>query len=749
MIAVFFLFVLAFFMSYALTPMSAMIATKLGAVDFPDPEGGRKIHKKPIPYGGGIAIFLSFFIVLGIGFLIPDARENIHIDLFKIIGLFVASFIVFLMGFYDDIKPTKAVYKLFFQIIAAAVLVLSGFEITHLTDFFGGGGQISLGALSIPITLIWIVGVTNTINLIDGLDGLAAGVCSIASVTVFIIATITGNHSLAVLAAILAGSCAGFLPRNFNPAKIFMGDSGAYFLGMLLAVISMESGLKSATTLAVIAPIITIGLPIFDTIFAIVRRFFSGRPISIADKGHIHHKFLGMGIGQKRAVLAMYMINALFGIGAVAVISGDWPYGIAFVAIAFILMVIPMGFGIDNSTAKNILYNDQDLALGPKVLFVFGTRPEANKLAPVINALKQYDGINTLVCVTGQHREQLDSMLKIFNIVPDYDLELMRHGQTLAQISSGTISGVDFVLEACRPDMVVVHGDPSSSFISALAAFYKGIPVAHVEAGLRSGDISSPFPEEFNRIAISKIASFHFAATEHNRFTLLAEGVRDEDIIVTGNTVIDALNFVVDDGHSFKSQELRLAMDKMARSRLILMTAHRRENLGDNMSACFRALRRIADDFEDVFIIYPVHLNPAVRLVAEDVLSNHERIALISPLDYKDMANLMARSYLVVTDSGGIQEEAPSLGKPVVLMRKETERQEAIEAGTVVLAGVEEADVYNNVARLLSSQEEYNKMASSKNPYGDGNSGKQIADFIFNHFIINQNGYKETHEADI
>lgn len=748
-----FLFIIAFSLSFMVTPICGRLAVKIGAVDYP--KDSRKIHKKPMPYGGGIAIFTAFFVTSLMITYVPALRDHIKMDITKLFGLFLASLIVLAVGLRDDIKPMRALHKLLFQILAAAVLVYFGFKITHLTNIFGGG-LISLGPSSIPITMFWIVGIINTINLIDGLDGLATGIVTIASITFFIISTITANTGLSALAAILAGSCVGFLPRNFNPAKLFIGDAGAYFLGLMLAAISMEGGLKSATALAVVAPVLTIGIPVFDTAYAIIRRTFNGKPIGSPDRGHIHHKFLDMGIGQRKTVIAMYLINALFGIGAVAVISGDWGYALGFFSVGFILIAIPAVYSpAEERPSMPVRLTEEPkvsardrvagvfIAEKPKIMLIFGTRPEACKMAPLVLELKKWQQVETLVCVTGQHRQQLDQMLEVFDIRPDYDLELMRRSQSLSQIASAAIEGVDKVLEVTKPDLVLVHGDPSSSFCAALAAFYRDIPVGHVEAGLRSGNIKSPFPEEYNRVAIGKIATLHFAATQHNFETLTREGVGAENIAVTGNTVIDALKSVIDPEYKFENQvlaDLDFSGGERGGQRIITMTAHRRENLGDPMRACFRAISKVAADFPDCIIIYPVHLNPRVREIADEILARTENIKLIEPLSYPDMCNLMERSYLVVTDSGGLQEEAPALGIPVVLMRRETERTEAIEAGTVVLAGVEEESVYAEIKKLLMDDEHYQAMADAENPYGDGKSAKRIVKFIAKYLKLEYNG---------
>lgn len=359
-----------------------------------------------------------------------------------------------------------------------------------------------------------------------------------------------------------------------------------------------------------------------------------------------------------------------------------------------------------------------------KVMLVFGTRPEAIKMCPLVNELKKREGIQTLVCVTGQHRQMLDMVLEAFNVVPDYDLSIMKDKQTLFDVTTNILNTIKEVLEKEKPDVVLVHGDTSTTFVTALACFYLQIPVGHVEAGLRTYNIYSPYPEEFNRQAVSIISKYNFAPTELSKQNLLNEGKDPNTIYVTGNTAIDALKTTVRD--NYNHPELDWAKD----SRLIMITAHRRENLGEPMCHMFKAIRRVMDEHLDVKAIYPIHMNPAVREIANKYLGDDDRIHIIEPLDVLDFHNFLNKSYLILTDSGGIQEEAPSLGKPVLVMRYTTERPEGIEAGTLKLVGTEEETIYNEFSRLLSDKDEYEKMSKASNPYGDGFASKRIADII-------------------
>ena len=358
------------------------------------------------------------------------------------------------------------------------------------------------------------------------------------------------------------------------------------------------------------------------------------------------------------------------------------------------------------------------------IMLVFGTRPEAIKMCPLVNELKSRETIKTVVCVTGQHRQMLDQVLDAFQVVPDYDLSIMKDKQTLFDITTNILNGIGAVLDEVKPDVVLVHGDTSTTFVTALACFYKQIPVGHVEAGLRTYNIYSPYPEEFNRQAVGIVAKYNFAPTELSKENLLREGKAADSIFVTGNTAIDALKTTVRTNYSHT--ELEWAAD----SRLIMITAHRRENLGQPMHNMFRAIRRVMDEHSDVKAIYPIHMNPVVRAAAEEELRGCDRIHIIEPLEVLDFHNFLARSYLILTDSGGIQEEAPSLGKPVLVMRDTTERPEGIRAGTLKLVGTDEEVIYSNFKELLENKDAYQSMAHAANPYGDGCACKRIADIL-------------------
>jgi UDP-N-acetylglucosamine 2-epimerase (non-hydrolysing) len=359
-----------------------------------------------------------------------------------------------------------------------------------------------------------------------------------------------------------------------------------------------------------------------------------------------------------------------------------------------------------------------------KVMVVFGTRPEAIKMCPLVKELKTRKKLNTGVCITGQHREMLDQVLTAFDVVPDYDLSIMKEKQTLFDVTFNILEKMKAVLEEVKPDVVLIHGDTSTTFVTALSCFYLQIPVGHVEAGLRTYNIYSPYPEEFNRQAVGIISNYNFAPTEMSKENLLKEGKDPKTIYVTGNTAIDALKTTVRDDYSH--EHLEWASD----SRLIMITAHRRENLGEPMRNMFRAIKRIIDEKPDIKAIYPIHMNPVVRETAQEILGDTDRIRIIEPLEVLDFHNFLSRAHLILTDSGGIQEEAPSLGKPVLVMRDTTERPEGIAAGTLKLVGTNEEVIYKIFKQLLEDKNEYDKMSKASNPYGDGFASKRIADIL-------------------
>lgn len=364
-----------------------------------------------------------------------------------------------------------------------------------------------------------------------------------------------------------------------------------------------------------------------------------------------------------------------------------------------------------------------------KVMSIFGTRPEAIKMAPLVKELEKRENIESIVCVTAQHREMLDQVLETFDIKPDYDLNIMKQGQTLGDVTTRALTGLEEVIKEARPDIVLVHGDTTTTFAGALAAFYNQVAIGHVEAGLRTDNKYSPYPEEMNRQMVDRLSDMYFAPTEISKNNLLKENINESKIYITGNTAIDAMSTTVDKNYTHKELEWIKPGERM-----ILLTAHRRENLGEPMRHIFKAIKRIVDEFDDVKVIYPIHMNPKVREVANEVFNGDDKVKLIEPLEVFDFHNFQNKSYIILTDSGGIQEEAPSLGKPVLVLRDTTERPEGISAGTLKLVGTDEDIIYKETKRLLTDSKEYERMSKASNPYGDGHASERIVDAIVEYF---------------
>lgn len=722
-------FVLSAISAAIFTPITIELANKLGVLDIPN--DARKIQKKPMPRLGGLSFIMSFLLSCLFVFLTYQVNDSINL-----MGFFIGVGIVAVTGFLDDAFDLKPWMKLLGQSLAAICVIASGLRISYMElpflEMFGLNE-----AISILITFAWIIGVTNAMNLIDGLDGLATGVSAIATLSMLVIFILNGaSPAVFIIISALLGGLIGFLPYNFNPAKTFMGDAGSNFLGFTLATLSMIGFAKTYTLTAIVIPVIILGLPIFDTLFAICRRLINHKPIMQADRGHLHHRLIDAGLTQKQVVVILYAVTAVLGIFAVVVLESDIWKAIALLLIFAILSVIgskeikskKKGGTIVNNRIKN-----ENAKI--RVMTIFGTRPEAIKMCPLVLKLKENKDIDTVVCVTAQHREMLDQVLHAFNVVPDYDLDIMKNRQTLTHITASVLEGLYDIIDSEKPDIILVHGDTTTTFVASLAAFYCKAKVGHVEAGLRTYDKYSPYPEEMNRKLVTQIADLYFAPTQNNKDNLLKELIKEEDIYITGNTVIDALKTTVQKDYKFEHPVLsELDFNK----KVIFMTAHRRENLGEPLKNICLAVKEIANKNKDVEVVYPVHLNPAVREVANEVLGDVKNVHLIEPLDVITTHNLINRSYMVLTDSGGIQEEAPSLGKPVLVLRKETERPEAVYAGTVKIVGTDKAKIVEEATKLLKNKDEYNKMSKATNPYGDGKACDRIVDAILYYFKLKE-----------
>lgn len=723
-------FVLAALTSAILTPITIKLAYKVGAVDIP--KDARRVHSKTMPRMGGLAFILGFFVSI-IYILLTGGIA----DTTNLFGFFIGLAIIASVGFLDDVYQLKAWQKLIAQMIAAIVVIASGLRICYINiPFLTLYGLNDI--LSIIITFGWIIGVTNALNLIDGLDGLATGVSAISTLSLSVIFILNGSGELPLLLTIaLLGGLIGFLPYNFNPAKTFMGDVGSNSLGFILATVSMIGMAKTYTFMAIILPVVILGLPIFDTLFAIFRRILHHKSIMEADRGHLHHRLIDAGLTQKQAVLVLYTVTAILGILAVVILESSIWKVIMLVAILAVLSVLGSKdlFGgkktmIKNKDVREVLNKEKI-----KVMVVFGTRPEAIKMCPLVLKLREHENIETVVCVTAQHRQMLDQVLKAFEIEPEYDLNVMKDKQTLTHITSAVLEGMYDVINKEKPDLILVHGDTTTTFSAALASFYCKTKVGHVEAGLRTYDKYSPYPEEMNRRLVTNLADLYFAPTQNNKANLLREMIDEGTIYVTGNTVIDALKTTVKENYTFTHPVLsKIDFNK----KVIFMTAHRRENLGEPLQNICNAVKEIATKFKDVEVVYPVHLNPAVQDVATKTLGEVKNVHLIEPLDVITTHNLMNRSYMVMTDSGGIQEEAPSLGKPVLVLRTETERPEAVTAGTVKIVGTDKNTIIEEATKLLTDEKAYAEMSKAANPYGDGNACERIVEAILYYFGKNE-----------
>ncbi len=736
-------FILAAITSAIVTPISIKLAHRVGAID--EPKDERKIHVKAMPRLGGFSFIVGFFVAVIYSLATSAIATTVNLW-----GVFIGLAIVAIIGFLDDVYHIKPWQKLLGQVVAAVLVIISGLRICYINiPFLTLYGLNDI--LSVIVTFFWIIGVTNALNLIDGLDGLASGVSAISALSLTVVFILNGAGELPILLMVaLLGGLMGFLPFNFNPAKTFMGDMGSNFLGFILATVSMLGMAKTYALMTIIVPVVILGLPIFDTLFAMARRILRHQSIMQADRGHIHHRLIDAGLSQRQAVLVLYGVTALLGILAVIILESDIWKILILVAILAILSVIgsrsvnDIIVYIAGGKRRNTVVADKRNAEKKdkiKVMVVFGTRPEAIKMCPLILKLRERENIETVVCLTAQHRQMLDQVMNAFNIKAEYDLNIMKDKQTLAHITSDILEKLYDVLQTEKPDIVLVHGDTSTTFSAALAAFYTKTKVGHVEAGLRTYDKYSPYPEEMNRQLVTNIADIYFAPTDNNKANLLRELVDESLIYVTGNTVIDALKTTVNEEHKFTHPVLsKIDFSK----KVIFMTAHRRENLGEPLQNICNAVKEIAKKNKDIEIVYPVHLNPAVQDVATKVLGEVKNVHLIEPLDVITTHNLINRSYMVLTDSGGIQEEAPSLGKPVLVLRGETERPEAVAAGTVKIVGTNKQTIIDETMKLLTDEEEYKKMSRALNPYGDGNACDRIVDAIMYYF-----GMTETRPEDL
>lgn len=715
-------FVIAGALSVAITALSMFAllpgAARLGLVDRPD---ARKQHKGEIPVIGGI----SFFLGLLAGALYLQLGDRYSMSLLATAGLVV------MLGALDDSRDLSVRTRLLVQSIAVGLMITgSGVWLDDLGDLFGTG-PIHLGWLGVPVTVIAVVGTINAFNMLDGIDGLAASLALVCIGAIFLFdrGNVLDKGALPTL-ALLFVALLPFLFVNLggiSGRKVFMGDAGSMLIGYVMAWSLIYLSQRGPARIDAAEALWCIALPLLETLNLMYRRARRGLSPFKPDRQHLHYLLIDRERSPKTVLLT------IVGLACALVAFG---YALRNLPVMVGLLAFFAMLGLYSLTLSSGDRNKPPAAaasaqLGPaiKTLCVFGTRPEAIKMAPLAKMLAQDPRFDARVCVTGQHRQMLDQVLQLFEIEPDFDLNIMKPKQDLTDVTTAILTGMKAVLAELKPDVVLVHGDTSTTMAATLAAYYQQIPVAHVEAGLRTGNLYSPWPEEANRKLTGALAAIHFAPTELSRGNLREEGIPDERIAITGNTVIDALKDVL--VRIERTPQLRreiAAKFEFLRDerKVVLVTGHRRESFGGGFERICEALRDTALRHPEIDIVYPVHLNPQVREPVNRVLRGIANVHLIEPLDYLPFVYLMNRAHIILTDSGGIQEEAPSLGKPVLVMRDTTERPEAVAAGTVRLVGTDRELICAGISELLSDRAAYEAMSFAHNPYGDGLACQRI-----------------------
>ncbi|MBX9400290.1 UDP-N-acetylglucosamine 2-epimerase (non-hydrolyzing) [Lysobacter sp. BMK333-48F3] len=754
---------------YAMRPL----AKSFGLVDRP---GQRKRHQGDIPLIGGLAIFA--------GLLCGAALLGLA-DRFTL-SLLGSTALIVIVGAIDDSKDLSVRARLLVQSGACVLMMIgSGLYLNDLGNLFGRG-PVSLGLLGVPLTVIGVVGLINAFNMLDGIDGLAGSLTLTSIVAIMLFADGIAPSSISLpLLPVLFAAIVPYLFANlglWRGHKIFMGDAGSMAIGYLLAWSLVYLSQRGGARLDAADALWCVALPVLDTLAVMYRRMRKGLSPFKPDRQHLHYMLLDSGCSPRTA-LAILVVTAT-ALAAVGYSLRNLPLGVDLAIFAALLIAYTVGlthgwkfeprlpnWRPENDTMELEAAHAPGLSLPDaaalpahartglaedasavtklpaampaaaavaaprkiKTLCVFGTRPEAIKMAPLALMLNADPRFEARVCVTGQHRQMLDQVLSLFDIRPDYDLAIMKPGQDLTDITTAILTGMKKVLAELKPDVVLVHGDTSTTMATTLAAYYQQVPVAHVEAGLRTGNLYSPWPEEANRKLTGALAAMHFAPTDLSMQNLRAEGIAADRISITGNTVIDALKEVV---HRIeRTDSLREQLSQQfgfldPKRRMILVTGHRRESFGGGFERICHALRDIALRHPDVDIVYPVHLNPQVREPVNRLLRDIKQIHLIEPLDYLPFVYLMNAAHIILTDSGGIQEEAPSLGKPVLVMRDTTERPEAVAAGTVKLVGTDRQLIADGVSALLSDRSAYEAMSFAHNPYGDGKACERIVEAL-------------------
>jgi UDP-N-acetylglucosamine 2-epimerase/undecaprenyl-phosphate alpha-N-acetylglucosaminyl 1-phosphatetransferase len=760
-------FVVTSIAMYAMYP----VAGQLGLIDRPN---ARKQHKGHIPVIGGI----SFFLGLLAGALYLGLADRFAVCLIATSSLIVVT------GAIDDAKDLSVRARLLIQTIAVGLMISgSGVYLNDLGNLFGTGA-IRLGWIGVPVTVIAVVGLINAFNMLDGIDGLAGSMAMVGIGAIFLFDNggVLSKGALPLM-LLLFVALVPYLFVNLggmNERKIFMGDAGSMLIGYLTAWSLIYLSQRGAARIDAAEALWCIALPVFETLTVMYRRVSKGLSPFKPDRQHLHYILLDHQRSPKAAL--MTIVGIACALTAVGYALRDLPVVVGLLAFFFAMAVYSLALAhgdklkrlrgmsggsdtpelafapegsvpLKTTPAPATAYARNNLAgeFAPhplatpanvamsqpsrviKTLCVFGTRPEAIKMAPLAKMLAQDPRFDARVCVTGQHRQMLDQVLNLFDLQPDFDLNIMKPKQDLTDVTTAILTGMKQVLSELKPDVVLVHGDTSTTMATTLAAYYQQIPVAHVEAGLRTGNLYSPWPEEANRKLTGALAAMHFAPTTLSSQNLLDEGIPTERIAVTGNTVIDALKEVlvrIDRTPALRNEVASQFSFLDPQRRIVLVTGHRRESFGGGFERICHALRDAALRHPDVDIVYPMHLNPQVREPVNRLLTGITNVHLIEPLDYLPFVYLMNKAYIILTDSGGIQEEAPSLGKPVLVMRDTTERPEAVAAGTVKLVGTDRQLIADGISELLTNRAAYEAMSFAHNPYGDGLACQRIVEAL-------------------
>lgn len=681
-------------------------------------------NKKLPKFLGGVLSF-SFALTTWLLYFGKDYL-NIEMNIINPISLTAGLILFFIIGYIFDNNQIVAKKKIILITICLMLFIvftpkLSLFNFKEL-EFANELNYV----LNYLLTLCWYEVIVNGFNILRKLDKLVSGIGLIASFAFLATVLLSGNLELIVFAGILTGVSLYLTLSSVNINNI-MGMS----FGFILAYISIACSAKSQALLVV--SILYLSLPIFNLLYVLYKRIKKGTIVSVRDQEHVFLKMADKGYTKVRIVSIFYVVSFLVCVCAYLAIKYKNPYFL----IGALLIIAIFAIRLENAPKKNKKL---------KVMSIFGTRPEAIKMAPVIKELEKCDDIESVVCVTGQHKEMLYQVLDAFEIYPRYDLNIMRNRQTLVGISSRILKVLEKVVKREKPDLILVHGDTTSTYVAAFLGYYMNVNVGHVEAGLRTYNRREPFPEEMNRVLTGALATYHFSPSKNARDNLLKEGIDFDNIFITGNTAVDSTRLTYKDNYNFKEQILNQVDFKT--NKVIVMTAHRRENLGKPLENICKAVKRLVTDNPNVVVIYAVHKNPVVRETVYKILKGLDRVMLVEPLDVTDMHNLMKRSYLMLTDSGGLQEEAPSFNLPTIVLRNVTERPEGLETGILKLAGTDENNIYGIANEILNNKELHDDMAHSVNPYGDGCAAKRIVDAIrFKYGLSNERPKDFTFDA--